>query len=29
MDAIRGGATGKIADIEDADKGERVEVWVE
>ena len=29
MDAIKGGATGKVADIEDLDKGERVEVWVE
>ena len=29
MDAIKGGATGKVADVEDLDKGERVEVWVE
>lgn len=29
MDAIRGGASGMIVDVEDAESGEHVEVWVE
>lgn len=29
MEAIKGGASGKLADIEDVESGEHVEVWVE
>lgn len=29
MDAIKGGTSGKLVDIEDLESGERVEVWVE
>lgn len=29
MEAIRSGASGMIADVEDAESGEHVEVWVE
>ena len=29
MEAIKGGATGKIVDIEDENESERVEIWVE
>lgn len=29
MDAIRGGASGMIVDVEDVESGEHVEVWVE
>lgn len=29
MDAIQNGASGKLVDLEDAESGERVEVWVE
>ncbi len=29
MEAIRGGAQGKIIDVEDAEDGERVEIYVE
>ena len=28
-EAIRGGASGMLADVEDLERGERVEVWVE
>jgi len=29
MTAIKSGASGKIADIEDVESGEHVEIWVE
>ncbi len=29
MEAIKGGASGKIVDVEDIESGEHVEVWVE
>lgn len=29
MAAIKGGASGKVADIEDVESGEHVEIWVE
>jgi DUF4097 and DUF4098 domain-containing protein YvlB len=29
MDAIREGASGQLVNVEDADSGERIEVWVE
>jgi hypothetical protein len=29
MDAIKSGASGKLVDLEDAESGEHVEVWVE
>ena len=29
MDAIQSGASGKVVDLEDAESGEHVEVWVE
>lgn len=29
LDAIKGGASGKVADIEDSESGEHVEIWVE
>ena len=29
MDAIKSGTSGKVVDVEDADSGERVEVWIE
>jgi hypothetical protein len=29
MDAIQGGASGQIVDVEDVESGEHVEVWVE
>ncbi len=29
MEAIQGGASGMIVDVEDADSGEHVEIWVE
>ncbi len=29
MEAIRSGASGQLVDIEDADSGEHVEIWVE
>ncbi len=29
MNAIRNGASGKIAEIESSDEGERVEIWLE
>jgi hypothetical protein len=29
MDAIKSGASGKLADVEDLESGEHVEIWVE
>ncbi len=29
MEAIKGGASGKLVDVEDVESGEHVEVWVE
>jgi hypothetical protein len=29
MDAIKSGASGKVADVEDLESGEHVEIWVE
>jgi hypothetical protein len=29
LNAIKGGASGKVADVEDAESGEHVEIWVE
>jgi hypothetical protein len=29
LDAIKGGASGKVADVEDVESGEHVEIWVE